>query len=54
LEIEDDGVGLPLEGNTGVGLISMRERANEVGGEFQIESDHSKGTRIVACFPLTD
>lgn len=54
LEIQDDGVGLPLEGKTGIGLNSMRERAEEVGGEFHIESNHSQGTRVVAFLPIME
>ena len=32
LEISDDGIGLPAVPRAGVGLTSMRERAEEVGG----------------------
>jgi signal transduction histidine kinase len=52
LKIEDDGVGIPQDGKEGVGLNSMRERAEEVGGEVQIDSTPSRGTRVVAIFPL--
>lgn len=52
LEIEDDGVGLPDEKKSGIGLNSMRERAEEVGGTFGIESLPRKGTRLVARLPL--
>ena len=37
LEVTDDGVGLPEEQHAGVGLLSMRERATEVGGSCEIE-----------------
>lgn len=36
----------------GLGLISMRERLNLVGGELSVESQPSGGTRIKACVPL--
>ncbi len=53
LEIADDGVGLPGHGKTGIGLNSMRERAEEVQGEVHVESGSHHGTRVVASLPLT-
>lgn len=53
VEIRDDGVGLPHERHTGVGLNSMRERAEELGGTLAVESAPGKGTCIVACLPLS-
>jgi signal transduction histidine kinase len=52
LKIVDDGVGLSDHGKVGVGLNSMRERAEEVGGTFTIESAPQTGTQVVARFPL--
>jgi len=52
LRVCDSGVGFDPEGHRetfGLGLISMRERINLVGGEFLIESQPSGGTRIKAC-----
>jgi signal transduction histidine kinase len=46
LEITDDGCGLPEGHRTGVGLISMRERAEELGGTCVVERAASAGTRI--------
>lgn len=54
IEIRDDGVGLPTNYQAGVGLISMRERASELGGTCLIESNPGHGTRIVATLPITD
>lgn len=54
LEIADDGVGLPGDGKAGIGMRSMRERAEEVGGEFCVESKPNQGTRVVASFPLRE
>lgn len=51
LEICDDGVGLPPDVRAGVGLISIRERASEVGGNCSIESCDGKGTRVIARLP---
>jgi signal transduction histidine kinase len=48
LEITDDGVGLPTERHLGVGLSSMRERAEELGGRCAIESLPEGGTRVLA------
>lgn len=54
VEIVDDGIGLPGDHRAGIGLISMRERAEEVGGNFLIESPPRKGTRVVADLPLVE
>jgi two-component system NarL family sensor kinase len=54
LEIHDDGVGLPERFRVGVGLTSMRERAEEVGGTFVVEASPGSGTRLMARLPLTD
>jgi len=35
----------------GLGLTSMRERAERVGGQFVVESDPQKGTRIFTKLP---
>ncbi len=53
LEIEDDGTGIPQNRNSGVGLMSMRERAEEIGGEFEIESS-KRGTKLIARLPLSN
>ncbi|MCC6455849.1 MAG: GAF domain-containing sensor histidine kinase [Caldilineaceae bacterium] len=52
LEICDDGRGLPAERHLGVGLTSMRERADELGGTWVIESTPESGTCLVATLPL--
>jgi two-component system, NarL family, sensor kinase len=53
LEIVDDGSGLREGHRAGVGLRSMRERAEELGGRFVIESTEPAGTRLAVSFPLT-
>ena len=53
LEIQDDGVGLARSGTDGVGLVSMRERATEVGGRCTICVPDGGGTRVNVCFPLS-
>ena len=55
LHVRDSGVGFDPEGSRetfGLGLISMRERMNLVGGELLIESRPSGNTWIKACVPL--
>jgi signal transduction histidine kinase len=52
LEIVDDGKGLPPSPRHGVGLVSMKERASELGGSFEIEPGRDGGTRVYARFPL--
>lgn len=53
LEIADDGIGLPDERRAGVGLFSMRERAEELGGACVVERRVEGGTRVAAQLPLT-
>ncbi len=48
--IHDDGIGLPVDLNYGVGLTSMSERAEELGGTFTIRSD--EGTCVDVRIPL--
>ncbi|MDP9380295.1 MAG: GAF domain-containing sensor histidine kinase [Chloroflexota bacterium] len=52
LEITDDGVGLPANRRAGVGLLSMRERAEELGGSCDIEMMREGGTRVLARLPV--
>lgn len=55
LEVTDDGAGFDLAemtGDRGIGLQTMRERAEAVGGSLRIESGEGKGTKIIASFPL--
>jgi signal transduction histidine kinase len=62
LEIRDNGCGFdpeqtqqPLhrrQGNRGLGLTSMRERAERVGGRLIVESTKDQGTSIFAMLPL--
>lgn len=51
LQIQDDGVGLNENGRRGVGLSSMRERAEEVGGLCEVVSE-GRGVRVTAVLPL--
>ena len=52
LEVVDDGGGLPDDYRAGVGISSMRERAEELGGTCEVESLDGRGTRVRARLPL--
>jgi signal transduction histidine kinase len=55
LRISDSGSGFDVESarsKKGLGLISMRERLRLIGGTISIDSQISKGTKIVARVPL--
>lgn len=52
LEIRDNGRGIPKQAHPGVGLVSMQERAAELGGTCMIESRPDTGTRILVQLPL--
>ncbi|RIK37141.1 MAG: sensor histidine kinase [Chloroflexi bacterium] len=51
--IIDDGLGLPFQLQAGVGLISMRERAEELGGACLVEAGATGGTHVRARLPLS-
>lgn len=50
LSIADNGQGFDAATTErkGVGLLSMRERMQALGGDVDIESQPGKGTRVVA------
>jgi two-component system NarL family sensor kinase len=52
LEITDDGRGLPPDFHPGVGVNSMRERTQELGGSFTIDNVAPTGTTVRAHLPL--
>ncbi len=55
--VEDDGVGFDIEDpsfQSGVGLESMRERAEMHGGELIHRSNPGEGTRVTAVLPLEE
>lgn len=52
VEVTDDGCGLPVCHQPGVGLTSMRERTDELGGTFLAERLPAGGSRICAVLPL--
>ncbi len=59
LSIQDNGVGLKTGGSNegiekrpGFGLISMQERARNLGGTFEVQSEEDKGTVITVMIPV--
>jgi signal transduction histidine kinase len=53
LEVRDDGRGLPVDPPLGVGLVSMRERAAELGGWCTVGPAPGQGTSVQAWLPVT-
>ena len=53
LDVEDDGHGF-ARGDTaaGLGLVTMRERAQQLGGRLDVDSAPGLGTRVHAELPL--
>ena len=52
LRVIDDGVGIPEDHRAGVGMTSMRERAEELGGTLTVERLQEGGTCVLARLPL--
>lgn len=52
LLVEDDGIGLFTAAQPGVGLHSMRERAEELDGSFSVMPAPSGGTKISVTLPI--
>src|SRR5690606_29605578 len=61
LEVRDNGIGFNIpdqwldfaqEGH--LGILGMRERAETVGGNLEIQSAKGKGTQITATIPLIE
>jgi signal transduction histidine kinase len=51
VEVRDDGRGIGEDVSAGVGLLSMRERAEELGGRCQVSCPDG-GTRVQAWLPF--
>lgn len=52
VEITDDGVGIAADAESGIGLVSLRERAAELGGRTEVTCPETGGTRVCAWLPL--
>lgn len=53
VSVTDDGTGVVTPRADGVGLGSMRERAEEIGGELTVLPRPGHGTTVTAVLPLT-
>jgi signal transduction histidine kinase len=53
LELRDNGVGFVIDGmnDGGIGLIGMKERADQIGATLKLTSEPGKGTKITAVSP---
>ncbi|HEX4688330.1 MAG TPA: sensor histidine kinase [Nocardioides sp.] len=52
VEVSDDGRGIDPDRQAGVGLLSLRERAEELGGRSEITCPPTGGTVVRAWLPL--
>jgi signal transduction histidine kinase len=55
LSVRDDGIGLDPEAHPGMatmGMSSMRERVQELGGAFTVESTPGGGTTVLVTAPV--
>ena len=52
VEVRDDGRGIAADVTAGVGLLSLRERAEELGGRCEVSCPEGGGTRVWAWLPL--
>jgi signal transduction histidine kinase len=52
VEVVDDGSGIAPEAQAGVGLVSLRERAAELGGRSEVTCPATGGTVVRAWLPL--
>lgn len=52
VEVADDGIGIAADARPGVGLLSLRERAAELGGSVDLRCPDHGGTIVTARLPL--
>jgi signal transduction histidine kinase len=52
LEVEDNGSGFVGWGKQGIGLVSMRERANLVHGNLELDNTETGGARVRLTVPV--
>ncbi len=52
LAVTDNGRGFPPGQSRGLGLVTMRERAQQLGGSLSIDSTPGEGTRVELVLPL--
>lgn len=51
IEVSDEGRGFASRGNTGYGLVGMRERAAGIGGRLEVVSTEGRGTTVFLFGP---
>ncbi len=57
MSVEDDGIGFDgMEGTAdkpkaGLGMVTMRERAQAVGGHFEVQALPDRGTQLTVRVP---
>jgi PAS domain S-box-containing protein len=57
MSVRDDGIGFDVGGNgsskpkTGIGMVTMRERSQAVGGSFEVQALRERGTRLTVRVP---
>jgi signal transduction histidine kinase len=52
VSVRDNGIGMPARPRAGVGTVSMKERAAEVGGRLDVRETPGGGTTVTATLPL--
>lgn len=52
VSVVDNGIGMPARPKPGVGTVSMRDRATEVGGTLELLTTPGGGTTVRARLPL--
>jgi signal transduction histidine kinase len=52
IRVCDDGVGVPSATRPGIGMTSMRERAEELGGTLHVARTDTGGARVTALLPI--
>jgi signal transduction histidine kinase len=53
LEVEDDGIGFQNKEKQGMGLVSMRERAELIRGQIEFLKGENGGALVRMTAPLT-
>ncbi|MDQ6997127.1 MAG: ATP-binding protein, partial [Mariprofundus sp.] len=54
LQISDDGCGMAVIEETGLGLLGMRERTDLLHGQINIHSESGQGVRIDVSIPVQE
>jgi signal transduction histidine kinase len=52
LRVQDDGAGFRPGRSRGMGILGMEERAAQLGGRLQVQSEPGRGTTVTAELPV--